>query len=334
MPRTLPKRSKSKNIVGNFSNRKIAYFFLTISTLVWGASLIIVKPAYDHTTPFRFLLYRYVLAGLFSLPFLFHYFKKIKNIFSKISLIFCLELIGTTLGLSFLYIGLNHTTAIEASLLTSTAPIFVVIAGILFLKEKQEKREWIGLAIAFLGTLALTVLPIYKEMNGGAGQISIQGNLLVLAYNIATAIYFILAKKYYKTLPKLFVTSISFYVGMVSFFLLSFWEIFSVQNSVNLMQNISFSFEHLFYSIMQDWSHKSVIISSVYMAIFGSIIGLTAYIKGQDKIEASEASLFTYLQPLVYIPMGIYWLQESIHWTQAVSIIIILIGVTVAEKRR
>ena len=74
-------------------------------------------------------------------------------------------------------------------------------------------------------------------------------------------------------------------------------------------------------------------VASGYMAIFGSIIGFTAYLKGQEGIEASEATLFTYLQPLIYIPLGILLLNEKVHPVQIGSLFIILFGVIIAEKR-
>jgi drug/metabolite transporter (DMT)-like permease len=70
------------------------------------------------------------------------------------------------------------------------------------------------------------------------------------------------------------------------------------------------------------------------MAIPGSVIGLISYIEGQDRIEASEASLFVYLQPLIYLPLGLILLQEKIFTQQLVGLGLILLGVIVAEKRR
>ena len=76
-----------------------------------------------------------------------------------------------------------------------------------------------------------------------------------------------------------------------------------------------------------------VLLAVLYMSLFGSIIGLTAYIKGQDGMEASEASLFTYLQPLVYIPLSVLWLHEQLTLTMLVAMVLIGIGVYSAEKR-
>ncbi|MBD3279580.1 MAG: EamA family transporter [Candidatus Pacebacteria bacterium] len=297
-----------------------SYFLLIINTLVWGASLIIVKPALEFTSPFRYLFYRYIGAVVFSLPILWYYWPKINQKTQQILTISKIELVGTTLALSLLYFGLAKTSAIEASLLTTTAPIFAIVAGIALLKEREEKHEFFGLILAFCGTILLTVLPV---LNGFAQQqgISLTGNLLIIGQNISTAVYFVWAKKAYRNLPKLFVTTISFYVGLTSFMILSFSE-------------AEFSITKLINQVSLDLQHWQVWLAGLYMALFGSIIGLTAYIKGQDGIEVSEASLFWYLQPLVYIPLGMFFLQETVNWLQGLALALILGGVILAEQRR
>lgn len=298
-------------------SRWLSYTYLLINTICWGAALIIVKPAFEVTTPFRFLMYRYALALPLSLPLLLTYKKHLT--FRNIKTISSIELVGTTLSLGLLYAGLSKTSAIEASFLTTTTPIFVVLAGVLLLKEKQEKRETLGLLIAFMGTVALTVVPTLQQ-NIIMSTPSLLGNLLIIGQNTATAIYFILAKRWYKHLPKLFVTTFSFVIGLVSFFILSLIEAGSLQQLLSL--------------IAYDLQHTAVLWASFYMAVFGSIIGLTAYIKGQDGIEASEASLFWYLQPLVFIPLGMILLDETISLSQLIALATILIGVLIAERRK
>jgi drug/metabolite transporter (DMT)-like permease len=82
-----------------------------------------------------------------------------------------------------------------------------------------------------------------------------------------------------------------------------------------------------------DIASPAVLIASFYMATFGSIIGLTAYIKGQDGIESSEAGLFYYLQPLIYIPLAFLVLGEVIMQNQILALGVILLGVVIAERR-
>jgi len=292
--------------------RKVAYLALLINVILWGVAPPLVKLALPHTTPFRWLFYRYLFAAPLALPFLIFYLVQAKLSIKTLLQIIGLELIGTTAVLAALYEGLKLTSAIEASLITATAPVFVTIGGILFLKEKEERNEWIGLALALAGTILIALEPILTGRNQTA-TFSLLGNGLILLQNILWAMYLLMAKKVYKKLPKLMVTSISFWVGLISFWILSL-----SQNTVPLFA---------------DLATPIVATSALYMAVFGSIIALTCYIYAQNVIEASEATLFGYLQPLVSIPLAIWWLNDRLQTPSIIAMVIIAIGVFLAESR-
>lgn len=293
------------------------YAFMLLNTILWGAAFVTIKPAFDFTTPTRFLLYRFFFASLFGLPIFLYYLPRIKKVWQKVRTISFLELLGIPLALSFLYAGLERTTSIEAGLLTTTIPIFVVLLGVKFLHEKEEKKEWEGLFLAVMGTLILVVQPLL-EGSALLDHVSLSGNLLIFIHNIFIAIYYVLAKKYYDPLPKFFVASVSFFVGLLSFFFLGLAE-------------LDFSFATYFAYISAEFYQPAVLFASLYMGIFGSVIAFTAYIIGQEGIEASEASLFSYLQPLVYVPLGIMLLGEAIHWQQLFALGLIVAGVVLGE---
>lgn len=302
------------------SKRKRAYLLLLINTIVWGAFLPIVKWGFNESdiTPFRFLLYRLALAAVLSIPLIRHYWPKLKKKGQAVWRISALELLGTTLALAFLYAGLNRGSALETNLIASALPVFIVVGGVLFLGEKLHRQEKLGLLLAFSGAMILISEPLWQGQNQQAG--SLLANFFIIIYNLLTAAYLLLAKKYYKRLPKFFVVGVSFVVGALSFALLSLWEM---------------NFDHLalLRVIAQDLSDPRIVIVVLYAAVFGSLIGLTTYIKGQDGIEASEASLFNYLQPAVYIPLGVLLLGESLWWWQLAALGVIIYGVYLASKR-
>lgn len=293
---------------------------MLLNTFLWSIPFLVVKPALDITTANRIMLYRYGLAVLCSLPILFYYFvwKKYRLKLSNYVAIILIELLGSVAALALLYTGLNYVGAIEAGLLGASSPILITIGGVLLLKERQERNETIGLFFAFIGTLLLIFNPVLS-LGEAIGSISMMGSGLILGSHVLNMFYFPLMKKHYQGLPKLLVATIGFYVAAIGFFLLSWWE----AGSINTLTNI----------VIQEMQTPSVFYAGIFMAVFGSIIGLTAYIKGQDGIEASEASLFTYLQPLIYIPAGIIWLQESVSVLQLVALAIISFGVYYASKR-
>lgn len=294
------------------SSRAKAYLALLIMSLIWGAALPLVKPSLDFVSPYQFLYFRYLIAAPLSLPFLIYYLIKLKPKASLLGKIALVELLGTPLLLPILYQGLKLTSAIEASLLGATGPIFIVLGGIFFLHEKEEKREWFGLGLSLLGTLILIFEPL---LTGHSLQtsFSFSGNLLILLYNLIYTIYALLAKKLYRSVPKLLVTSFGYTLSFISFFL------------ILLASRQSASIQLL--------AIPQVALASVYMAVFGSIVALTLFLYGQNLIEASEASLFTYLQGVVAIPVAWLFLAEIPTWPMLLAIIFIILGVYLAEYR-
>ena len=292
--------------------RTKAYLALLTTTLIWGAAFPIIKPSLSVISPYQFLYFRYLIAAPLTLPILFYFLYKIRPKLKTILKVALLELFGAPIALSILYLGLTKTTAIEASLISATSPILITLGGIIFLKEREEKLEWIGLTISFFGTIILIFEPLLTGKNFST-NFSFSGNLLILTYNLLIAAYYLIAKKFYQNLPKLMVTSISYSISLISFFI--FLTLINQSISPTLL------------------SIPSVAIAAFYMAILGSIVALATRLYGQSLIEASEASLFTYLQGVVAIPFAIWLLNESITWPQIVAMIIISLGVFLGEYR-
>lgn len=302
-----------------------SYLWMLLNVVVWGASFIAVKPALSYISPTRFLLYRYIFAVIISLPILYHYRNYLKKIKKIILPLIGIELLGTSFALLLLYAGLQRTTAIEANLLGITLPLFITLGGVLFLKEKVEKNESLGLLLSFLGTLILVAVPIIVN-HSDLKFTSLYGNLLILSSCLISMIYYLLAKKYYAKQPMFLISTLSFYVGLISFLILTIME----TPGGNVMARVS----TIWPTMITDFQYIPVWIAALYMSLFGSIIGLTAYYKGQDGIEASEASLFNYLQPFVAIPLSVLILKEKIYSLQLLALFIIFIGVYIAEKRK
>ena len=293
-------------------NRKRAYLALLINSIIWGAALPIVKPSFEYISPTQFLYLRYLIAAPLLLPFLVWFLIKLKLSLKKLVQIVLLEILGTPLALIILYQGLKQTSAIEASLIGATGPLFTIIGGIIFLKEKQEKHEWFGLLFSLIGTLILVFEPLLTGRNHQA-SFSITGNLMVISYNLLWTSYLLIAKKLYRKIPKIFISSISYLVALIIFTLF-----LAIKGTVTPLSLLAI---------------PSIAVATIYMAIFGSIIAFTLYIYGQNLIEASEASLFTYLHGIIAVPFSIFLLKESVTWPMILAIILISIGVFIGEYR-
>ena len=283
--------------------RTSAYLFLLTNAVLWGAASPIIKYSLGFTSPTTFLLNRFVIAAIIFAP-VYYLFRRTHTHKTRPILLISLALLGTPLTLYPLFLGLNLTTSLEGSLLVASSPFFTVLGGLIFLREVIKPKEWTGLFIALAGTLLLTAQPL---LGNGAPLTHFAGNFLILFSNLIWAGFLLLAKKTKVNPTEL--TFTSFLVSVPFFLILALTEKQPIIPSPLALPGI------------------------VYMAIFGSIIAFWAYQEGQKRIEASEAAVFSYLQPVFALPLSLLWLKEPLSPFTVLATIIIAIGVYISEKR-
>ena len=297
--------------------RKLAYAALLLNAIIWGAALPIVKPSLEFVTPSEFLFFRYLVASILGLPILIILLWRNRLTFKTFLTIAGFETMILGLGHFMLYQGLSRTSSLEAALIASTSPILVILGGIWFLKEKQEKHEWQGLALALFGTLIIVIEPLVRNGNG-ANFTSLVGNLFVVGYNLIWTVYLLSAKKIYKGVSKILIGFLGPWFAMLFHLLVVGFNNPMIIASGQLLDPLAI---------------PSVLMAMLFMAIFGSVLAVPLIMYGNEKIESSEATLFTYLQPLVYIPLSVLWLKESFSPLIFVALPIIALGVYMAERR-
>lgn len=283
-----------------------AYIFLLIAVAIWGFAGPVIKFTLDYFDPVVFLTYRFLLTSLILIPLLFilepHFWLKLAHFSPKdwFYLIIC-GLTGTSLQLLLLFWGFRLTTAIDASLLSSASPILSTLAAWWFLKDHITRREKIGIAIAFIGSIVI----VFQPFSG-----SLAGNFLVVAADVVWVAYLILSKKLLRhQLSPLFITTSNFFIGFVSMFILFV-----------LTMNYQ-PITHNYYA------HAGVI----YMAVFSGALAYFLFQRAQKSIETSEANVFTYLMPVFATPLAYFWLHEPITLPFIIGAAVIAAGVIVSE---
>ncbi|MFC1653281.1 DMT family transporter [Patescibacteria group bacterium] len=292
--------------------RKIAYLAAVGNALIWGAALPLVKPSLSHITPYQFLFLRFLVAAPLLFPFLIKGILKQKRLVKALPKIVLIEVLSMTV-LFIIYLGLEKTSALQASFFLNTKPIFTTLAGILILKEVEERNELIGLIFSVIGTALVISTPLFFGKQLADSEFSLFGNGLIFSALLLDVIRLIYVNKIYDKQDKLNVVSISTLIGLIYFALVS---------------SLTGDFPSL--SVLQI---PSVLIPVLYMGTLGTIVAFTLQYVAYTQIETSEASLFSYLQPLVYIPLSVIWLKETLLPTQLIGIIIIAFGVFIAERR-
>ncbi len=102
-----------------------------------------------------------------------------------------LGLAGTFLGahLTVWFLSLEFTSVASSTVLVTSHPVFVGLLSALWLREPPARREWVGIAVAVAGAVAVG----WGDFRGGPDPLL--GDLLAVAGALLTALYFVVGRR-------------------------------------------------------------------------------------------------------------------------------------------
>ena len=304
---------------------------ILLSALIWGVAGPITKLALNDIPVFTFLLFRFLLVGLLVLPYLAYELTKDPVKKEDIPGIVLLGIAGQA-SIALIFIALKFTSALDVALIGSIGPILVFLAGRYFYHEKITKLEIFGMSLAFLGTLYIVLGPILGQKFSITGGERMIGNIFVILYNLSWPVYIILGKqlvgKDSKELNSIFkkfgikklskdykpatITALSFFVGLAFFIPAAAVEATTTN----------------YYPVFT----TNALIGITYMALLSSIVAYGVYQWGLKYLEAQETAVYSYLGLLFNIPAAFLILGEIPTQQMAVGVVVIAVGVVIAEK--
>jgi len=159
------------------SIRNQSIVLLLATTLIWGTSFILIKKAGQVFLPLEVGALRIVFGFIFLLPaFLLQRKLLPKKMWHWILLS---GLLGSFIpSLLFAWAGSKIDSSLSG-MLNATTPLFTVLIGIVFFRQKFSGRQWAGIIAGLAGALSLGLLQPH----------GIEVNAFVLPVVLATLLY-------------------------------------------------------------------------------------------------------------------------------------------------
>ena len=125
---------------------------LTLATLIWGLSFIVVKDALAATTPLAFTAARFALAALVLAPF-----TNLRPPYPRAEL-GAGALLGALLAIGFAAqaVGLVHTTPARSAFIVASSSVLAPVVAFLVIRERAHVWVVVALALAGAGMYLLT----------------------------------------------------------------------------------------------------------------------------------------------------------------------------------
>jgi len=288
------------------------FFFAVLATIFWSGNFVIARGLSDVITPVSLAFFRWTVALLVFFPFAY---RKVIADIDVIKKHIPYLLITSITGISFfnilIYLAGRTTTAVNISMISITTPVFIVIISALFLKEKTSPGKVIGVILVFTGALFLITKGALSSLLSLTFTV---GDFWVLLAAIMFAVYSILAKFRPKELSLLSFQLCTIFIGLIFMF-----PLFIIERGMN--PPIQFSLR--------------IILSIFYVGIFASLAAFLLWNKAISIIGPVKTGMVYYLLPVFSSILALIFLGEEIYYYHYFSMIIIVLGIFIAnhEKR-
>lgn len=157
-----------------------------LATLFWSGNFVVGQAAVDTMTPLELTFWRWALAAL-PLVALAQFVERPdwRAVLRRWRVLLLLSVLGMSGYTLLLYTALQHTSALNASLITAANPALIVVMAIILLGEKPGLYGCLGIALGLVGVLlVLTRGELHRvfSITFNAGELLMIGAIVVWGF--------------------------------------------------------------------------------------------------------------------------------------------------------
>ena len=251
--------------------------------------------------------FRWSVAGLVFLPFaVVPLLKDWPVIRQHWQLLILMGVLGVGGYNTFVYLGLQHTTATTALLINSFIPIFIIAISRVFLGERLGMRKSLAILISGLG---VAILLLQGSLSNLMALRIEQGALWIVLASFTWAVYSISLRWRPPQLSArgfLLFTIICGVLSLSPFYVWGLWQGRTLEPTPTNLLTVA------------------------YVALFASIGAFLLWNQGVKLVGAATAGQFIHLMPLIGTLLAVVLLGESLHWFHGIGAVAIFGGVALA----
>src|SRR5277367_4438716 len=143
----------ARAVRGFFTN---PYLLLALASLFWSGNHIIGRAVTGLVPPFAIATMRWLIGAIVLWPIAReHVVRDWPVIRRHWRILMFLGLTGGALFGALQYLGLQLTTALNASVLNSLAPVMIAAVGAIMFRDRLSRLQVLGIATSLAGALAI-----------------------------------------------------------------------------------------------------------------------------------------------------------------------------------
>ncbi len=276
---------------------------LAVVALVWGTTFVIVKQAITQISALYFLSLRFTLASVCLLILFLPAFRRMsgRQLWNGLRSGF---LTGLLLWAGYVLqtFGLHYTSAGNSGFLTGLYIVLVPIIGAIIYRQKPNGREIVGLILAAMGMVVMTV-----PLSAAAFSINF-GDLLTIGCAVAFAFH-LLVLGYFSKRESVEAVAL----GQIA--------------CTALLSTLALGIE----KPVAIWS-TNVLIAIVVTAVFATALAFALQTWGQKHTTPTRTAIIFALEPVFALVTAVAF-GEPLRWVAVFGGTLILVGILAVEVK-
>ena len=282
------------------------------SIVFWGLSFIATKVALEEFLPSTVLALRFGIGAILLFLIQFRRDRQFLKAFSfrdwvQMALLAAVGIVGHTLLQSY---ALLYTTAIDTGWIVAIQPVFITLAGRLFLGEVITGRKVLGMALGFFGVYLIISKGVFSLLV--FRFVSTAGDLLVLSSAITWTVFTVGGRGFVSRFPPLVAITP---IMMLGFALLC------------LLSTLQGGWSGLSQAPPQTW------LAVLFLGVFCSGLAYLFWYSALGKRDSSSVGMYLYLEPFATLIGATFILHERIGGVTVLGGFLTLFGVYLTTRR-
>jgi drug/metabolite transporter (DMT)-like permease len=285
-----------------------AYLLLCFTALCWGINAVVAKLAVPEVSPMMLTSWRWL--GVVILVWVLAY-RDVRREWSKLrpmlGYLLAMGALGFTAFNALFYAAAHETTALNMGIIQGTIPVFVILIAFLVYGDRVAPLQLLGAGLTLLGVVLVAV----------EGDLS---RLLAFVFNVGDV---------------MIIGACLLYSGYTVWLRLkpnvSALTWFAMLATSAFVASVPLVFVEWRMGFAQ-WPTPTAWGLLAFIVVFPSFIAQVFFIRGVEILGPSRAGIFVNLVPILASIAAVLVLGERFMWFHGGALVLVLLGIAIAEK--
>lgn len=291
------------------------HILIMLANILFGASMPVFKYLLTADVPPEAITIMRAIFACMMFWLVSFFMPKEKVLPKDLCLLFVCALCGVGINQWLFVIGLKNSLPVNASIIATAVPIFVLLLAALVLKEPITAKKSLGVFLGVSGGLLL----VFNSTQTTSGTNSLWGDMLMLLNQLMYSVYLVLSKPLSRRYS--------------SVIMMKWMFLFST------LALAPFCLQYMQYVPMfhRETFNVSQLYALLYLLFGATFVSFMLIPMALKQIRPTTVSMYNYVQPIIASAIAVAVGQDTFSMQKLLSAALVFVGVylvTQSKKRK